>query len=119
MVLGWRATEESLCDLKTRIKELGEKSTQVLTFLSFAIAAVVVLGYSSQGDSVSKKVIQSRTLHLWVLAIFPVAAGVLPVKEFWRDSPRWYRIVRWFKFWLLWVALLYIVCGAIRFFRAT
>jgi hypothetical protein len=121
MALGYRDTGENLCDLKDRIKELGEKSTQVLIFLSFAIAAVVLLGYGSDFPSnheVSNRIVQSGTLKLWVLAIFPVVAGVLPLKEFKRDNRRWYRIVRWFKFALLWVAIGYIIVGAARFLRS-
>jgi hypothetical protein len=44
-----------------------------------------------------------------------------PLKEFWKiynDKLRWYRTVRWLKFWLLWVAVAYIIMGAIQFYRA-
>lgn len=119
--LGFYQSDEKQEALQCRIKELGEKSTQVLTFLSFAIAAVVLLGYGPDSPShpeLSAKVVQSGTLRLWVLAIFPVVAGILPLKEFRRDNPRWYRIVRWFKFWLLWAAIVYIVLGAVQFLRA-
>lgn len=119
--LGYRQNDENFEDLKGRIKELGEKSTQLLIFLSFAIAAVVLLGYgpdSSSNRELSARIIHSGTLKLWVLAIFPVVAGILPLKEFRRDNPCWYRIVRWFKFWLLWAAISFIVFGAIRFSRA-
>ena len=118
--LGCRDSDERLRDLKSRIKELGEKSTQVLMFLTFAIAAVVVLGYaaSPSNDQVAQKIVHSGTLPLWLLAIFPVAIGVLPIKEFRRDNLRWYRTVRWFKFCLLWVAISYIVLGTYRFLSA-
>ena len=121
MLLGCRHTCESLSDLKGRIKELGEKSTQVLIFLSFAIAAVVFLGYGQDSPSnhqISDRIVQSGTLRLWVLAIFPVAVSVLPLKEFRRDNLRWYRSVRWLKFLLLWAAIVYILLGAFSFSRS-
>lgn len=34
------------------------------------------------------------------------------------DKLRWYSIVRWFKFALLWVAIGFIVLGAVQFYRA-
>lgn len=119
--LGYRNSNEGVPDLKDRIRELGEKSTQLLIFLSFAIAAVVLLGYGPDSPSshqISDRIAKSGTLRWWVSAIFPVVIGVLPLKEFRRDNPRWYRIVRWFKFWLLWAAVGCIVFGAVRFFHA-
>jgi hypothetical protein len=121
IVVGYPSTNETLCALRVRIKELGDKSTQVLLFLSFAIAAVVFLGYGQAPGSpspVSLKIVQGGALLSWVSAIFPVIVGVLPLKEFGRNNLRWYRIVRWFKFWLLWIAIAYIVCGAVKFYRA-
>lgn len=119
--LGYRGTGEELKCLRDRIKELGDKSTQVLIFLSFAIAAVVLLGYGPDSTStrdLSAKVVQSGTLRWWILAIFPVVAVILPLKEFRRDNLRWYRIVRWFKFCLLWAAIGFIVLGTIKFVQA-
>jgi hypothetical protein len=122
--LGYRHTEESECQLRMRIKELGDKSTQLLLFLSFAIAAVVVLGYGNDpghSSQVAQKIVQGGAMRWWVFAIFPVVVGILPLKEFWRiydDKLRWYRTVRWLKFWLLWIAIFYIIMGAIQFCRA-
>lgn len=121
VVLGYPNNGEALCELKGRIGELGDKSTQLLMFLSFGIAAIVLLGYASAGGPgklVSDKIVQSGALRWWVSAIFPVLAGVLPLKEFGRDNLRWYRIVRWLKFWLLWAAILHVAFGAYKFFRA-
>jgi len=120
ILLGSRSTEENLCLLRVRIKELGDKSSQLLTFLSFAIAAVVFLGYGhdSASSQVAQKIVQSGAMRWWVSAIFPVVFGIFPLKEFWKicnDKLRWYSIVRWFKFWLLWVALGCIVWGAVKF----
>jgi hypothetical protein len=122
--LGYRHTEECERQLRVRIKELGDKSTQLLVFLSFAIAAVVVIGYgndSSHPSEVAQKIVQSGVMRWWVFAIFPVVVGILPLKEFWKiydDKLRWYRTVRWFKFWLLWIAIGYIIVGAVQFSRA-
>jgi hypothetical protein len=117
ILLGNRDTDETLCQLSLRIKELGDKSTQLLTFLSFAIAAVVFLGYGSNPASqVAQKILQSGAMRWWVSAIFPVLAGVFPVKEFRHNNLQWYSVVRWSKFILLWVALGYIVVGAVKFY---
>jgi len=121
LVLGYHEPkkDETLSALRVRIKELGEKSDQLLLFLSFAITAVVLLGYgqdSSSAHPVAQRIVQSGALRWLVSAIFPVVFGVFPLKEFQRDSKRWYRIVRWFKFWLLWVAILYIIFGARQLF---
>jgi hypothetical protein len=62
--------------------------------------------------------VKSGALHWCVSAIFPVVVRILPLKEFLRDNIRWYRIARWFKFWLLWIAIFYIMIGAIQFHRA-
>jgi len=118
--LGYPDTDETLWSLRRRIEGLGDKSTQLLTFLSFAIAAVVFLGYGSDSDhgshQVAQKIVQSGAMQWWISAIFPVLAGVFPVKEFRRDNKRWCRIVRWAKFALLWVALGCIVVGAVKFY---
>jgi hypothetical protein len=123
IILGFFNTDETLSVLRMRIKELGDKSTQLLVFLSFAItAAVVLIGYgqvSTNTNLMFDKVAQSGALRSWVSAIFPVVIGVLPLKEFsWRPNHRWYRSVRMFKFCLLWVAIAYIVVGAAKFFLA-
>jgi hypothetical protein len=53
-----------------------------------------------------------------VEAIFPTLIGVLPVKEVYEDSAKWYRIVRWSKVIVLWVAVALIFWGAVDFARA-
>ena len=118
VVLGHRDTGEELDSLKERIKELNEKSTQLLIFLSFAIAAVVFLGYANASNSVSQRITQTGVLRWWVIAIFPVIFGVLPLKEFGRNKSGWYRLLVWLKVCLLWAAILDIVVGAVIFFRA-
>lgn len=85
VVLGNRNTDETSCQLRVRIKELGDKSTQLLLFLSFAIAAVVLLGYgndSAHSSQVAQKIVDSGAMRSWVFAIFPVVVGILPLKEF-------------------------------------
>ena|SRR5579859_7969809 len=118
VVLGIRKTEESLCELRARIKELGDKSTQVLIFLSFAIGAAVLLGSERSQLSVSQEMALAGAMRSWVSAIFPVVAGIVPLKEFRTDNHRWYSVVRWIKFSLLWAAIVIIVVGTFQFYHA-
>jgi len=113
--------DNELTHLSGRIKELGEKSTQILIYLSFAITAVVLLLDSKQLEPTQKHAMRCA-LAFWVFAIFPVLVGILPLKEFveWfrGDKLLWYRKIRNFKFLLLWIAILLIICGAIAFVRS-
>ena len=118
ILLGIRHTDESLCQLRVRIKELGDKSTQLLTFLSFALAVVVILESGPSPLQASQKLALAGAMRSWVCAIFPVVVGILPLKEFRSNNTRWYSIVRWFKFALLWAAIGIIVLGAIQFYYA-
>lgn len=118
---GYRNSVETPCQIRVRIKEFGDKSTQLLTFLSFGIAAVALLGYGTDGypatHPIALNIVKSGTMRWWVSAIFPVLVGILPVKEFSRTL-RWLCIVRYSKFALLWVALGCIVVGAVKFYIA-
>ncbi len=109
--------DDKVKDLSERIKELGDKSTQLLTFLSFALAVAVLL-WSSTVLCGSQKSSLVLAMRWWVRAIFPILVGILPVKEFRENSLRWYSIVRWSKFVLLWVAVGFIFYGVILFARA-
>lgn len=104
-------------ELSKRIKELGDKATQLLTFLSFALAVAVLL-WSSELLSASQKSSLVLAMRWWVRAIFPILVGILPVKEFRENSLRWYGIVRCSKFALLWVAVGFIFYGVILFARS-
>lgn len=101
--------------LSKRIDELGAKSTQILTFLSFVIIADVTL--ASTTTDATRKLAMSSALKWWLWALYPVILGILPVKEFRADNIRWYQIVRWSKFVLLWAAALLISLGLCRFVR--
>jgi hypothetical protein len=99
-----------------RIEELGNKSSQILLFLSFAIVAAVTL--SGACIEPSKKLAVNQAMRWWVRAVFPTVLGIVPLKEFCWECPRWYCLIGWFKFALLWGALICIVWGAWWFLRA-
>jgi hypothetical protein len=65
-------------ELGTRINELGNKSTQLLLFLTFAILGAVTL---MTRDCASQQLVRAATWW-WMSAVFPVLLGVLPVKDF-------------------------------------
>lgn len=104
--------DNDIAKLEKRIDELNSKCTQVLTFLSFAIAAAALILIEGHSDAMR------RPLELWVGAIFPTLIGVLPAKEVYEDSSAWYRTVRWSKVIVLWVAIILIFWGAVDFARA-
>jgi hypothetical protein len=95
-----------------RIEELNNKCTQVLTFLSFAIAAAALLWSAGQKDLVH------RPLRLWAWAMLPTLLGIVPLKEICEANDRWYRIIRQFKVLTLLVAIAFILWGAVNFARA-
>jgi hypothetical protein len=107
-----------LAYLSKRIKELGEKSSQLLLFLSFAIAAAVILRTSSDKGAATQVAPLTYALKCWGAAMFPVMVGILPVKEFGWDSECWYSVVRASKCILLWAAVGLIAAGAVFFIRA-
>ena len=72
--------------LEDRIKELGDKATQLLTFLSFAIAAALILASSNPvGQGRYQKLALKLAIRCWVLAFVPILLNVLPVKGAWQD----------------------------------
>ena len=95
--------------LGKRITELNYKCTQVLMFLSFAIAATALLWTKDHNG------LFVRPLRLWVGAVFPTVVGILPLKEACEDNVCWYRIIRWFKVLLLSAAIVFIFWGAVDF----
>ena len=106
----------NLTHLAFRLQELNNTATQVLLFLSFAIVAgVTYLG--TPLDAPHKLALQS-SLRWWVFAIFPTVAVILPLKEIGDDSIRWFRILLWVRFVLLWSAIVCIFVGGIQFFRS-
>ena len=105
-------------ELEIRIDELGDKSSQLLLFLSFAITAAAVLRSSQTPVGAYQQAALTHAMRWWIGAVFPILVGILPVKEIKWGSPRWYRIVRWSKVGFLWVAIVLIVFGAMQFYYA-
>jgi len=103
-----------LQDEEERIKQLGDKSSQTLLFLSFALVVVATLKDKSSSHQFALR----EAMRWWSGALFPIVLGVLPLKEFNEGSPGWYRIVRWLKVALLWVAIIVILVGAAYFTQA-
>jgi hypothetical protein len=101
-------------EIEKRIQELGDKSTQILTFLSFAIVVVATLGTSSSLAPTQKQEMSSA-MRWWIAAVFPVLIGIAPLKELAWKKPGWYSFVRWLKFGLLWVSVFLILCGLRQF----
>lgn len=104
-------------DLKTRIKELGDKSTQLLVFLSFGLVVAVT---ASTNDSLNDA--QQAALHAtalwWAIAAIPVLIGILPLKEICWENSGWYQFVRGLKVGLLWIAIGLIGWGLRQFIPA-
>lgn len=106
----------SIDELSVRIKELGDKSTQVLTFLSFAIVVVATLtSASTSALSSSQKLAAHKAIWAWIIAVFPILIGILPFKEFRWKNMNWYRAIRALKVICLWVALTLIGYGLYQF----
>lgn len=106
-----------LNELRRRIKELNNKGTQVLIFLSFGIAATVLLWTTDLLNAVQQDLLLGA-MRWWVLAILPTVIGILPLKEIRENNCRWYGFLRWFKFVLLWLTIIFIVVGATYFVRS-
>jgi hypothetical protein len=104
-------------ELSDRIKELDAKSSQLLIFLSFALVVATILGSSREVGSWQKAAV-SHAMRWWVVAISPILITILPIKEIRIGNQRWYQIVRWSKFVLLWLAIGFIFVGALQFFHA-
>jgi hypothetical protein len=109
---------QKLKAVSERIKELGDKSSQMLLFLSFAIV-VVILRQGGESSQQSLSIPQSRGLYValwsWVLAIFPVALCILPVKEHRWNDPVWYEKVHKFKVRMLRLAIFLVIVGTLAF----
>jgi hypothetical protein len=111
--------KERLNFLATRLGELNNKASQILIFLSFAIvAAVTFLTLNPLTPSSAAKTEIHRALRWWIGAIFPTVVGILPLKEIRDQDVRWYRVLLWVRFVLMWSAIICIFIGAIAFFKA-
>lgn len=105
--------------LEVRIKELGDKATQLLTFLSFAIAAALVLASSNPvGRGAYQKLSLQLAIRCWVFAFVPILLNVLPVKEILGKTTAGLERIRTGKVLLLWVAVALILAGAGAFLCA-
>src|SRR5262245_64655830 len=101
--------------LAMRINELSTKSTQLLLFLTFAILGAATL---RPGQFPADQALVRVATWWWILAVFPVLLGVLPVKDFKWNNRAWYRFLVGAKVLLLWVAVILSGVGAIQFLRA-
>jgi hypothetical protein len=102
-------------DFGTRINELGTKSTQLLLFLTFAILGAATL---MTKDGAAQERLVRAAAWWWMLAVFPVLLGVLPVKDFNWNNRKWYRFLVCVKCVLLWASVILSGIGAIQFLRA-
>jgi hypothetical protein len=84
--------------LLKRIKQLGDKSTQVLFFLSFAFVAIIAL--ESQGIVGVHENSLKWAIRFWALAVPFILLGVLPVRDavdYAKNKVLWYEGIRWIK----------------------
>lgn len=110
---------ESEHGLEERIKELNEKGTQLLLFLSFALVAGVTLKVAAK-DALTVQQAHALTcaVRLWVVAFFPILISVLPVKELFRWFGLSLAIVGAVKGFLLTIAIVLICVGSGYFLKA-
>ncbi len=106
---------ERLKALEKRIKQLGDKASQLLLFLSFALVVAALL--ETQGDRLGpcQTAFITTAMRFWVGAIFPILVSILPLKEIRENCTPWYNFVRWSKFGLLWAAIFSVFIGALFF----
>jgi len=100
--------------LKARIKELNDKSTQLLLFLSFAIVGAATL---NSCDHAQNSTLIRSAIWWWMYAVFPVLFVVAPVKDI-RQSKVRHGFIRWAKVWLLLLAIVESGIGAFQLLRA-
>jgi hypothetical protein len=103
-----------------RIKQLGDKSTQVLLFLSFAFVAAVAFKSDHTVSEFQQKFL-TIALRWWTGALLPTLIGVLPIRDYvesFRMRELWYNGIRWFKVGLLTNAVFLILLGGWFFYRA-
>ncbi len=108
--------DSDMQSLEKRIEEFGTKSTQILTFLSFAMVVVATLG-TTVADS-DQKLAMHNALKWWLRALYPVLFGVVPLKDFCPNKWLWYQMIRWLKFFLLWIDVGLIFLGLRQFAHA-
>lgn len=104
-------------NIEDRIRELNEKATQILVFLSFAMVAAVTLR-TTVSLGCSQTLAVTYAMRWWTGAIFPVILCVLPVKDLFNNKPLWYPRVRRVKVILLGFAIGCILVGTWKFLWA-
>ena len=108
------ADKPTISELSTRINELGNKSGQILLFLSFVMVCAATLE-AVKGEHVPEL---NAALRWWKWALFPVLVSILPMKEFRWDNRNWYRVIRCLRVFLLWVTVILISLGVYSFLTA-
>lgn len=105
--------------LAERIKELNEKGTQLLLFLSFALVAGVTLKVAAK-ETLTAEQAHALTcaVRLWVIAFFPILISVLPVKELFRGLGFSLEILNTIKVLLIIAAIVLICVGSAYFLKA-
>jgi len=106
--------KQEIDELEKRIKELGDKSTQVLIFLSFAMVSIITL---ENRTNICNHILYSLNISLlWLeAALIPVLLGVLPLKEICIRNHKYYVFLVMLKFFLLIIAIIFILFGIISF----
>jgi hypothetical protein len=106
-------------ELKDRIKELNEKATQMLLFLSFALVGAATVKQTPL--RVDDTLVRSA-MQWWMWAVVLVLFVVLPLKEladlFGWDRKRWYTGLKWGKAIVLAIAVVVSLLGVKAFLRA-
>lgn len=106
-------------DISARINELSDKATQLLTFLSFAMVAAVLLETAQPPILDPHQNLSIRWgLRFWALALFPILVSILPVKDFKWANAQWYHRARWWKIGFMWASVLLIIVGVVAFLSA-
>lgn len=106
-------------DLLERIEQLGQKSTQVLIFLSFAFLATVTLK-SDRTLTQNEQKDLTYAMRWWAVALPLILFQVFPVRDLvdyaasW-NKVKWYERIRWIKVLFLVVAIVFIILGAAFF----
>lgn len=114
MIAGMPTDEKFLERLRERLNELNNKSTQVLIFLSFAIAAGALLWTNAPLGNWPKH-LAFASMVFWVLAIFPTIFGIWPVQDKWLFDIEVLDKIRWWKVKFLRAAVVCIFLGALCF----
>jgi len=103
--------DDELNNLEVRIKELGDKSSQTLLFLSFALVVLATLKDKYHGLPHN----MNEAMWWWSVALLPILIGILPLKEHHEKDIIWYKKLRCLKVVLLVISISTIICGVCRF----